>query len=114
MDLREHGEEDAAAIGEACARLGLPRAWVAGRVDVCGGAQGRRMELACRHVAERCGELAGACRAGRLPAGAWCRFWVGWSQEGFAAAPRGRFPDGLWRVWTTLRPHAERLSRRGG
>lgn len=77
------------------------------------GAQGWRVELACRHVAERCVELAAACRAGRLPAGERCFFWVAWSQAGFAAGPRGRYPDGLWRVWEALRGHADRLKRRG-
>jgi len=76
------------------------------------GVQGWRVELACRHVAERCVELAAACRAGRLPAGERCFFWVEWSQAGFAAGPRGRFPDGLWRVWEALRGHADRLKRR--
>lgn len=70
---------------------------------------GWRIELACRHVAERCAELAAVCRAGRLPEGVSCYFWVEWSQAGFAAVERQRFPADLWRVWESLRPHAERL-----
>lgn len=92
---------------------GLER--IAGREATAPGedVQGWRVELACRHVAERCVELVAACRTGRLPAGEWCHFWASWSQAGFAAGPRGRFPEGLWQVWASLRPHAEALARRG-
>ncbi|PCC71214.1 hypothetical protein SAMN02745121_04822 [Nannocystis exedens] len=65
-------------------------------------------ELACRHIASRCAELAGACRAGRLPDGESCYFWVGWSQAAFAGAER-LFPAGMWAVWQALRPRAREL-----
>lgn len=65
-------------------------------------------ELACQHIAARCAELAAVCRAGRLPDGECCYFWVEWSQEVFAGA-EGLFPAGMWAVWQGLRPRAREL-----
>ena len=62
-------------------------------------------ELAARHIAARCGELAAVCRAGRLPDGVSCHFWVEWSQEAFVAE-EPLFPPGMWRVWQGLAPGA--------
>ena len=76
------------------------------------GEHGWRIELACRHIAERCGELAATCRAGHLPKDVHCYFWAEWSQAGFSAGPRAGFPADLWRAWESLRPHASRLGSR--
>lgn len=69
-------------------------------------------ELACRHIAARCHELAGVCRAGHLPEAAYCYFWVEWSQAGFAGA-RALFPAGMWAVYEALRPRAGELKLLG-
>lgn len=66
------------------------------------------VELALRHVADRCREIAGACRKGHLPADASDSFWVEWSQEAFAGAQE-LFPAGMWATWQTLRPRAREL-----
>ena len=60
------------------------------------------------HAHARCAELAAVCRAGRLPDGECCYFWVEWSQEVFAGA-EGLFPAGMWAVWQGLRPRAREL-----
>lgn len=65
-------------------------------------------ELACRHLAARARELAAACRAGRLPGGTSCYFWVEWSQRAFTGS-RDLFPPGLWATWTELAPRAREL-----
>ena len=69
-------------------------------------------ELACRHIAARCHELAGVCRAGHLPEETSCYFWVEWSQAEFAGA-RALFPAGMWAVYEALRPRARELARLG-
>lgn len=69
-------------------------------------------ELAARHIAVRCGELATACRAGHLPEGTACYFWFERSQAAFAAA-QSLFPPGMWAVWTELRPRASELRALG-
>jgi hypothetical protein len=69
-------------------------------------------ELAGRHIAARCAELAAACRAGRLPEGISCYFWVEWSQKAFAEA-EALFPGGMWAVWQALRPRAHELRALG-
>lgn len=86
---------------------------VAARPPADPDAGGWRVELACRHIAERCGVLVSACRKGQLPEGERCYFWVDWSQEGLAAADPARFPADLWDVWRSLRPHAARLRALG-
>lgn len=78
---------------------------VAARVPAAYGPAEASAELAARHIAVRCGELAAACRAGRLPEGATCHFWAEWSQEAFAAE-ESLFPRGMWRVWRGLAPGA--------
>jgi len=72
------------------------------------------VEQAARHIAARCGELATACRAGRLPEGTSCYFWVEWSQAAFAAA-EPLFPGGMWSAYQQLRtsvPDLLAVSRR--
>lgn len=68
-------------------------------------------ELAARHIAVRCRELAAACRAGHLPAGTYCYFWAEWSQAAFSAA-QSLFPAGMWAAWTSMRPQAAPLLAR--
>lgn len=68
--------------------------------------------LACRHVADRCRELAAACRAGRLPEETSCYFWVEWSQEAIAGS-RALFPAEFWAAVAALRPQAARLRALG-
>jgi len=65
-------------------------------------------ELAARHIAARAGELAAACRAGRLPEGTSCSFWIEWSQVEFAAA-KPRFPVAMWSEYQQLRKSAPEL-----
>lgn len=76
------------------------------------GPGGAPAELAARHIAARCGELAAACRAGHLPEGTACYFWSDWSQAAFVAA-QPLFPAGMWSAWTTMRPRAHALLARG-
>ncbi len=65
-------------------------------------------ELAARHIAARAGELAAACRAGRLPEGTSCAFWIEWSQIEFAKA-ESRFPGRMWAAYQQLRKSAPEL-----
>jgi hypothetical protein len=67
-------------------------------------------ELACRHIADRCRELAAACRAERLPVTDY--FWVEWSQAEFADA-LALFPAGMWAAWQALRPRAREFDALG-
>lgn len=69
-------------------------------------------ELAARHLAVRCRELAAACRAGHLPEGTSCYFWVEWSQAAFSAA-MSLFPPGMWAAWSSMRPQAQALRELG-
>jgi hypothetical protein len=85
---------------------------VAARRPGAFGAEGETVELACRHIAARCAELAAACRAGRLPKGESCYFWVEWAQEAFAGA-EALFPAGMWEVWQALRSRARELRALG-
>ncbi|WAS94181.1 hypothetical protein [Nannocystis punicea] len=85
---------------------------VAARPPEAFAAEDNAAELACRHIAGRCAELAAACRAGRLPKGESCYFWVDWAQEAFAGA-EALFPAGMWKVWQTLRPRAHALQAFG-
>ncbi|MBZ5709528.1 hypothetical protein [Nannocystis pusilla] len=75
-----------------------------GEVD----AESEAAELACRHIADRCRELAAACRAGHLPGDASCSFWVEWSQTAFSDA-EALFPAGMWAAWQALRPRAREM-----
>lgn len=81
---------------------------VAMRTPEAFGHEDDTAELACRHIAARCAELAAACRAGRLPDGESCYFWVDWSQEAFPEA-EALFPAGMWAVWQALCPRAREL-----
>ncbi len=72
----------------------------------------RPAELAARHIAVRCRELATACRVGHLPEGTSCYFWAEWSQTKFAAA-QSLFPAAMWAAWTAMRPRAHALLARG-
>lgn len=71
------------------------------------------VELACRHLADRCRELAAACRAGRLPEGTSCYFWAEWSQASFAKW-ESLFPAAMRAAWRELRPRARELAALGG
>lgn len=85
---------------------------VASRPPSAHGPEDISAELACRHIAARCGELAAACRAGHLPEETSCYFWVDWSQAAFAGA-RALFPGGMWAAWSDLRPRARELRELG-
>lgn len=78
---------------------------IAGRAAVGCGVEEMAAELAARHIAGRCSELAAACRVGRLPEGVSSYFWAPWSQAGFAGAER-LFPAGMWAAWLELRESA--------
>lgn len=81
---------------------------VAARAPAAYDAADAPSELAARHIAARCAELAAACRADDLPEGTSCYFWVAWSQAEFAGAGP-LFPPRMWLAYQGLRTRAAEL-----
>jgi hypothetical protein len=77
--------------------------WVRTRAGAEGRARLAELDAIAGRRPMACGSgLAAACRAGRLPDGVSCYFWVDWSQAGFVAA-EPLFPPGMWAAWLELR-----------
>jgi hypothetical protein len=72
-----------------------------------GGPPTSAVAAAAGYVRERSGVLAAACRAGALPRGSGCLFWIDWSVEAIEE-DLPTFPEGFVRAFELLRPQHAR------